>query len=212
MDATLNDIRGIVEAELIPVSQITQRFPIHTVPAYSRWLAQTYYYVAHSTRLLALASSRFPHDSDALHYRFAEHIREEKGHDNLALRDLKAIGGRIEDYPEYPETQAFYQTQYYWIEHQDPIALFGYILALETFSTGAGTRLYDQAKAAHGHDATIFLKVHTQEDIEHVEKAIRSLEGITPRQLAMVISNLKLSCHHYRTIYERIIAETKDMA
>ena len=40
-------------------------FPWTERAAYVGWLAQTYYYVRHSTRLLAAAAARFPHGGRA---------------------------------------------------------------------------------------------------------------------------------------------------
>ena len=69
--------------------------------AYAGWLAQTYYYVRHSTRLLAAAAARFPHGraGDTMHHRFGAHIGEEKRHELLCVRDLQALGETLDAHP-----------------------------------------------------------------------------------------------------------------
>ena len=43
---------------------------------YACYLAQTYYYVSHSTRLLASAASRFTQEESHFHRRFLKHCQE----------------------------------------------------------------------------------------------------------------------------------------
>lgn len=49
---------------------------------YSNYLAQTYYFVCHSTRLLARSISHFGVDRDMLYKRFVAHLKEENYHEN----------------------------------------------------------------------------------------------------------------------------------
>jgi hypothetical protein len=98
---------------------------------YANYLAQTYYFVSHSTRLLALAAARFSTKQNDLHLRFLEHAKEEKNHDLAVLSDLKHLGFSISQIPESPYTRSLYATQYYSIEHLRPELFFAYILVLE---------------------------------------------------------------------------------
>jgi hypothetical protein len=159
-----------------------REFPWHDPVAYANWCAQTYYYVRHSTRLLAVAAGRFGFDpaGDTLHHRFAAHMGEEKRHELLALNDLKAMKrGGLELYPELPSTRAMYESQYYKIEHVDPIALFGYILPLEVMSAKYGRIASEGALRAWGPRCATFLKVHVEEDVDHVEKAMAAVQGLS---------------------------------
>ncbi len=165
---------------------------------YGCFLAQTFFYSRHTTRLLALAGSRFPFEQDNVHRRFMKHVHEEMSHEVLADRDLKALGLKLADFHELPVTQAFYQTQYYLIEHENPWAFFGFILVLEGLAVGKGSWLYEQVKANFGESAGNFLKVHAKEDIDHLQEAERTLEQIDPKALPGVISSLELACYLYR--------------
>jgi len=171
---------------------------------YANWLAQTYHYVLHSTRLLALGAANFPLDQNKFHFRFIEHLREERGHEKLALNDLEALGFELKDFPEMPALSAFYQTQYYWIERVSPLSFFGWILCLEGLAVRKGTGLYQKLDKNFGPKATGFLKIHQGEDVDHLEKAFEYLSSLTGEQADVVVANLKLSCGLYRILLEEI--------
>jgi hypothetical protein len=166
---------------------------------YADWLAQTYYYVRHSTRLLAGSAARFSFDAagDKLHDRFAAHIGEEKRHEQLALHDLKVLGYSIDELPEHDATRAFYETQYYKTQFRHPTALLGYILALEALSAHSGAWIFETVSKAHGESSAAFLKVHAADDPEHVDKAIAAAAALPPEQLAVVEENLRQTTWAY---------------
>jgi pyrroloquinoline quinone (PQQ) biosynthesis protein C len=169
-----------------------EQFPWSNTRAYATWLAQTYYYVAHSTRLLAAAAARMPFNSlgNSLHYRCAAHMAEEKKHELLALHDIKALGESIDDLPEIAATRLLYEPQYAKIAYRDPIALFGYILVLEAMSATHGAAHLSLVTASHGARAASFLKLHSAEDQGHVEKALASLEQLEPDRMRIVEDNI----------------------
>jgi hypothetical protein len=175
------------------------RFPWTERKAYGDWLAQTYYYVRHSTRLLAAAAARFAIDDrgNALHHRFATHMAEEKSHERLCLHDLGRIDLAIDALPEHPSTRMFYEPQYYKIEHQGPMVLFGYILPLEAIGPQQGKRVTDAVLAAHGAKAATFLELHTEEDADHLEKALAALDGLGAAERALVESNMAQTAYGY---------------
>ncbi len=148
-----------------------QSFPWNDRYAYGMYLAQTYYYVSHSTRLLALAASRMSQADSSFHRRFLEHAAEEKGHEALALKDLENLGFKLEEFPELPETRMFWQVQYFKIEHQDPLCLLGYIIALETIACEQCPRIKKIAEKCHGPKCVSFVRLHGEEDPDHVKKA-----------------------------------------
>ena len=84
------------------------KFPWHHKNYYSEWLAQTYFYVSHTTRMLALATSKFSINEKSFHMKFIELINEEKGHEKLAEFDLKQLGFATSSFAELPETSAIY--------------------------------------------------------------------------------------------------------
>lgn len=177
-----------------------QAFPWEDAAAYGDFLAQTYYYVCHSTRLLAWSAARFTPTQEKLHWRFLAHCREEGGHQQLAKKDLESLGFTLADFPERAATRSFYEIQYAKSLHSDPTALLGYVLALETFAAASGPWIYARAKASHGEKCGAFLKVHSEDDPEHVAKALQALEGLDERQLEIIEQNIEQSGELYRAI------------
>ena len=188
------------------LGQSLEQFPWQLSSAYGDWLAQTYYYVSYSTRLLAASAARFACDErgNAFHHRFGAHISEEKKHELLALHDLKVLGLSIRDFPERHTTRMFYEPQYFKIEHRDPLALFGYILPLEAMSVAHGPWILERVSAAHGERASAFLKVHVNDDEDHLAKAFAALEAATDVQRALIEQNLLQTTAGYRALLKDI--------
>jgi thiaminase len=188
------------------LNQSLERVPWQNKPVYGDWLAQTFYYVEHSTRLLAASAARFACDErgNALHQRFAAHMGEEKRHELLALHDIKALGLRLEDFAEHHATRMFYEAQYYKIEHQDPLALFGYILPLEAMSINKGKWLLERVHESYGNRCTTFLKVHIDDDADHIEKAFAALEAVSPQQRALIELNMRQTTFGYMSMLAEV--------
>lgn len=167
---------------------------------YMAWVAQTNYYSRHTTRLLAMAGALTPMENQEMHNRFLKHAAEEKGHEKLTLLDLKYFNETLESFSEFPCTQSFYQTQYYWIEHQDPMAFFGFILYLECAAAKIGGPITKRVEGLYGPKACHFLRVHAEEDIDHAAEAIAKVEKFPPKIQSMVIENLKQSAENYANI------------
>lgn len=195
-------MKAILHEALASLGEAVEKENWSDRAVYGNFMAQTYYYTRHGTRLLALAGSRFPFAANDIHRRFMKHVHEEMGHEVLAERDLNFIGFRLEDFPELPATQAFYRTQYYLVEHENPWSFFGFILALEGLAVAKGPWLYERVSKEFGEKSGQFLKVHAQEDVDHIQEAERTLEKMDPSAVPGVLSNLELSCYLYRKILE----------
>lgn len=179
---------------------------------YGAFLAQTNYYVSHSTRLLALAASRFQFSEEQLHRRFIKHATEEMSHERLALRDLKNLGLPLEAFPEFPSTRAFYQTQYYMIEHVSPWSFWGYILMLEGLALTKGPWLFNEIKQHHGEQAASFVKVHAAEDVGHMAEAEKAMQSLPERELPIVIEQIANAAFHYGSMLEQCTAHARARA
>jgi thiaminase len=204
-------MNDVLEKSIQQLSAALERFPWTDPPVYCDWLAQTYYYVRHSTRLLAAAAGRFPFDEngDALHHRFSTHMKEEKKHEQLALRDLNVLQTSIDAFEERPVTRLLYEPQYYKIEHQDPVALLGYILALEGMSATRGKWVLEQARRAHPARSTTFLEVHAHDDEDHLRKAVAVVSGLGERQAKLVEENLQQTTFAYTSMLAEISARVR---
>lgn len=162
---------------------------------YGAYLKQLNSYVCHSTRLLALAASRFPLSEEKVHKRFLTHTAEEKGHEVLAERDCQKIGFSIHDFPELASTRAFYQVQYYQIEHVSPWAFFGYIIALESLAERKCRWLYEVLEKHHGPGSASFMKVHAEEDPDHIAQAIKMIESRNSSEITAIRDSLEISTY-----------------
>jgi hypothetical protein len=202
---TLNTIEPWYLELAAPLNADLLAFPIHARRVYGDLMAQAYYWVSHSTRLLALAASRLGTGHEAQHRRLLEHAREENGHHLYAERDLERLGLRVDDFSELAPTAALYQTQYYLIEHVHPTALFGYIITLEGVSVLCGSEGLKRASAAFGSDAASFLKMHAGADEDHLPKAFAVVATLPSELQRLVKTNCRNSAELFRAILRAIV-------
>jgi Iron-containing redox enzyme len=174
---------------------------------YGRWLAQTYYFVCHSTPLLGYALP-YLKNRDLQHH-FEHHLGEEERHDMMAKKDLEKLGYSLSDFPEYSETQAFYQSQYYRINFEGGTSLLGYILFLEGIAVSWGREGHEHIKDLYK-GSTLFLKVHAEEDPHHVTEAIKAIESLSGDQQEAILANLTYSFEAYMNILKRIRQEAQE--
>lgn len=176
--------------------------PWHDKGFYAEWLAQTGHFVKHSTRLLTLAAAHCNEEQTAYHNRFIPHAAEEKGHDKLTIMDLKNMNLDFKNFPEAAATQSLYQPQYYWIQFKSPLAFFGYILCLEVIAKNAGPFICERTTKEHGPKASHFIRVHAEEDEEHVEEAMKMVAGITGPDETYIMQSLIQGCDNYVKMLE----------
>ena len=198
--------------EIRPLCEVAERFPWTSRRAYALYLSQTYYYLIHSTRLLGLGAARFSAAEEGLHRRYLDHAREEKSHHLLALKDLENMGYKLADYPEMSITRMVYEPQYYKIEHLDPTALFGYILALEGVSAECAGRACEIAEKAHGKNASGFLRVHGVEDPDHLEKAFQWIESLDSKRIKIIQECFTQSCETLSQFFATVGAVEKTVS
>ncbi len=171
---------------------------------YETWLAQAYYFVRHSTPMLAL-SCGLAIENREYNLRCISHLAEEKGHDRMLLNDLKKIGSSIENVPEFSSTRALYQTQYYWIEHVNPVSFLGYIMVLEGIAVHCGPRKVEETKSFAG---SSFVKLHAQEDLDHFQSALSQLDLMSEKDQRDIVGNAE----HTADLYRLMASEISDRA
>lgn len=193
-------MKELLQNELEKLEPVIRECAWEDKRVYGNWLAQTYYYVCHSTRLLGLASSYFQRDRESLHRRFASHMGEEKGHEHLAISDLKGLKLGLDQFSEMSMTKAFYESQYYKVQYQNATALFGYILLLEATAVKLGPQIYGRVVETHGKNACNFLRIHVEEDPDHVDKALDSILVLPPQELVHVEANLVQTADVYKAM------------
>jgi hypothetical protein len=185
---------------------LVRDFPWENRRAYADFLAQTYYYVCHTTRLLALCASRIGIDREKLHHRFLKHAAEERSHHLLAERDIQALGLSLAAFPERSLTAALYEAQYFRVEHGWPTTIFGYILALEGLSVVHGPHVYKAVNQHYGDAAASFVKLHSLEDPDHLESAFAMIAAMDGDELSRIKANFCFTRDLYRTLLHEIRA------
>ena len=201
-------MRDFFQAEIRTLEPIRQ-FPWHEARAYAQFLAQTYYYVCHTTRLLGLCASRIGIEREKLHHRFLKHAAEERSHHLLAERDVQHLGFTLWSMPELPITSALYETQYYRAEHIGPTAIFGYILALEGLSVVYGRHVYEALTRHHAQEACSFVKLHANEDPTHLDAALAAVNSLTETERGIIKDNFRFTSRLYTAFLDAILDEAR---
>ncbi|GAA2139125.1 hypothetical protein GCM10009760_20980 [Kitasatospora kazusensis] len=154
---------------------------------YGRYLRTMHEVIRASVPLMELAARRCaelgPDDPVAgpLAAYLAEHIEEERGHDDWLLADLAAAGldprGPLRQQPP-PVVARLVGPQYYWIEHFHPVALLGYITVLE--SNAPAPWLAEQLAADTGLPGAAFQTVshHAVLDTGHSAELARFIDRL----------------------------------
>jgi uncharacterized ferritin-like protein (DUF455 family) len=194
------DLETLAKSEILKTKEIFYNYPWEDPIAYAMWLVQTYHMVAHSTRLVALAGALVPVGREELHARFVDHSKEERGHQLVCVSDLKALGYSVADFPTTAQALAMYQIQYYWIQQRGSASFFGYTLALECLAEQCGPEIAARVLKAHGPKASVFLKLHSQDDQEHTQSAYKLLKNLSQEEAQAAKENLVISCEIYRAM------------
>jgi hypothetical protein len=161
------------------------------------WRLAGYYHTTRATpRVLAEAAARFSAAGRAALARWAdERAREERGHDELARRDIRAMGYDADRVVEAlrPET-ALELVRYF--EDQvaphtpDPVGCVGYAYALERIASARGAAYVKRVEAVlpPGIDATRCLRVHSAagSDAAHVEETAAMVSGLSAEERAKI--------------------------
>lgn len=192
------DIKKEFEACMVEFKKNTPVKYFKDPEFYHEWLAQTYFFVRHSTALLGFSLPYLKNDD--LRHHFENHLGEETKHDLVAIRDLQKMGRNIEEFRESTATQAFYQSQYFRIQFEGGTSLLGYILFLEGLAVHAGREIYEEIKMIH--KGTNFLRVHAEEDPEHLEAAIKTIMKLGPEEQKLIMKNMHYSEEMYGMIVQ----------
>ena len=207
----LNELMAFHKTKMEELSRVVHECPWENEEFYASWCAQSYNFVCHATRILAACAARLGMDDNDLHLRFLDHCQEEKNHEKLYEQDLQYLRRDAKDYKEHPTAAFLYQNQYYHCEHNHPTAVFGGLFYLEGASVHAGVEIYRRAKKAFSEEACNFLRVHVNNDQEHLDKAIAALSLLTPQQLTWVHQAYDQFSWTYVAMLKELAAQTRSV-
>lgn len=188
------------------------QLPWESREAYSEWLAQTYFYVRHATRVLAKAAWKCGMEEEFLHKQLLNGINEEKNHEIMAIKDLETLGLNIEDFSENAETSAYYQTLYHLIDVNGPFELLGYFVTLEGLGAIGSEGLYNRILKSHGPDAATFIKVHAHLDSRHFDEGLALLRTLNEKQTEAVKHGLSISTTLYCNLIQAICDKHRSLS
>jgi thiaminase len=189
-----------------------REFPFSDRAAYAEFLAQTYHYVTHTTRLLGLVASRIGPDREKLHFGFMKHAAEERSHHLLAEHDLEKLDDRLANHPPLAVTSALQECQYYRVLYQEPTSIFGHIVALEGVASLHGPWVYETVRNAHGEAASTFVKLHAEDDPSHMRHTFEAISRLTEREKELIRANFLHTSALYATLLREMAAEITNRA
>lgn len=171
---------------------------------YKNWLVQSYYYTSHSTRMLAFAAGWTEYSQSSYYRRSLQHIREEQGHELLALRDAEKMGADKEQMRELGVTRALWEAQFYKLQ-RNPESLLGYILCLEQLAVATFKSLHTRLLEQHPEGSHDFVRVHAEEDPGHVDEAVVQICRCSSEAQNMIHENFEQTADMYRLMLESVL-------
>lgn len=139
-----------------------------------------------------------------------QHIREEQHHDDWLLRDLEILGVAAEQVVERippPRVAKAVGAQYYWVLHDHPVAVLGYIAVLEGYppSTGDVDRMVE--KSGQPREAFRTFHKHAHLDPHHRDDLHRALDEmpLSPRHKSLIGVSALTTMHHLAAALEELV-------
>ncbi len=181
-----------------------ENFPWENPTLYSQWLAQTFFIVQHTPRYICLAAARFDYSQNDFHRTLVAHLSDEDLHEEDVLNDLKNLGHVISEFSPMPEVKIMTENLYYQIDNINPLCIFGRILFLEYVASNISENLRKRISSTWDLNQRQFLKIHFEEDVEHVKKAFSVVHGLTDEQQRLVGDQFYLSGLFYTDLMSAI--------
>lgn len=199
------DVMGQFERNIGPLEKAFTEFPWESKQAYAAYLANTYRYISHSTKLLAFAAEHAK--SAELKNCLLHHVSEEQGHENWALTDLKRLGYDISQFPELPQAKALYDTIYEGIKRHGPAAIIGYAIALEGLSARKCGEIASRLIKTYGPKCSTLIKNHGDVDPGHFGESREILKFFDDREKAVIVRFMKDSIDRYQAFLNALIEQ-----
>lgn len=190
-------IRSKFEAVVDEVARVSRALPWENKDFYTQWLAQQFFLVTHTPRLLCSYALQVPLGSRDEFDHILHHLKEETGHDSWILKDLQKLGTSPAAFTPHPAGAALIKSQYYQIQYEHPMTLCGYSQFLEYLSVLVAGEIASRVEKAFGPQTAVFLKGHAAVDVEHAEDGWKMLENLPKDLEAKVLENLYMSANLY---------------
>lgn len=162
---------------------------------YSKYMKQTYGFTSRSVELLNYIANNLDH-VPLLQKRFQEHSQEENGHESLAIKDIRNLGIDPDSIQVNEETKNFIEAQFK-MAIECPESVLGWIIMLETLPITVGREITEKVSKKFGENAAIFLKLHCEEDEDHIQSAWDALELLPKESINQIKINFDISYDLY---------------
>lgn len=185
---------------------------------YAAVLRQIFHQARENPQLQALVTARFRGSDRELVKTFLRHAISEVGHDELALRDIAALGEEtswIRDERPLPATFAVIAAAFHMVEHHDPIAYVGYLFHLEYTPVQLGQRYMDALeRAGIPRSAMGFLEEHSSVDVAHCKLIQQYCDKLirTPEQLNAALYMQRVTANLYGKMLDEAIETAGEWA
>jgi pyrroloquinoline quinone (PQQ) biosynthesis protein C len=199
------------EFQAIPVIGAALRGDV-SIDLYLAFLSQAFHHVKHTCRLLSFAVGHCRDEDTKLTSALLSYIGEERGHEELILDDIRALGGDAEAVqtgtPDLP-CRLLVAYVYYAIQHVSPYAMLGMVHVLEGMSallaTQAAASLQSRL-ALPGGEGFSYLQSHGELDQDHVaffRDQVNDIEDPTAQQA--VIETATIVYRLYGDIFRALV-------
>jgi pyrroloquinoline quinone (PQQ) biosynthesis protein C len=181
---------------------------------YLAYLRETYHLIRHTPRYLALTAGRLEDGDRWLRDWLLHFADEEKGHDLLCLHDIRVQGENpdaVVAEPPLGGAWAMVAQNYYLASYGNPVAILGFAVATEGLGASTATRVADYLEAHYGipHEATSFLRVHGEADVEHFEEAKVAVEryAANPAHFRDIVHVWRMTLRSYGQLFRDVLAD-----
>jgi len=199
-------VREALQSSMDRVYTSVDRFPWTDERAYANWLAQSYHMTKYTTRVAALTAGYMPIECSDIHKRSLIHLKEENGHELLALNDLKKMGYKIEDLKKTIEASVMVQSQYYFID-MHPAAHFGFVIVLEAIAAQKGGVIINALRSRFDQDCCSFIEIHAEVDQHHVGDLAELINASPEHCHDLMIENMQQTAELYSKMLDGIAGE-----
>lgn len=159
-----------------------------------------YHVVVASERLLERAAERATGDLRAY---FLAHLEEERGHEEWLAQDLASIGVAVKKTLIPPEAMEMVGCVYYLIEHVDPVALLGYMSAMER---SPSDDLMGRWEKEYPPSLLRTLRYHAVHDREHARGIHRMILKTTPAQKKLITQTYNQTILYFQRALQKVAA------
>jgi hypothetical protein len=128
---------------------------------------------------------------------FAEHLDEERGHEDWLAADLLTAGIDVHKTPIPRLAVEMVGTQYYLINHVDPAALLGYMARHECFP--ASLVQIELLEKVHGKELLRCARYHALNDVAHGQELLNITDELPQKSQSLILENAIQSATYFGT-------------